>query len=113
MPPGSFNNNQREAQRFALNLSIEISLGPQITLKGQLKDLSFKSAFIKIKHSIYLQINDELDFTIYCSATNAKEVVQGSARVSRIAVGEGIAIYFMKMDDGSISRLKKLLNIRA
>ncbi len=112
MYPDSF-RNQRETQRAALSFPIQISLGTQITLQGQLKDLSLKSAFVKIKTNIYLQNNDEISFAIQCASTNPEESVQGLARISRIAAGEGIAIYFTQMDPGSSNRLKGLLNLNA
>src|SRR3989338_10799004 len=103
MYPESF-RNQRETQRASLSFPIQISLGTQITLRGELKDLSLKSAFVKIKTNIYLQQNDEISFAIQCAPANTDESVQGVARISRIAVGEGIAIYFTQMDPGSSSR---------
>ena len=112
MYPESF-RNQRETQRAALSFPIQISLGTQITLQGQLKDLSLKSAFIKIKTNIYLQNNDEISFAIQCVPSSPDESVQGVARISRIAAGEGIAIYFTEMDPASSNRLKGLLNLDA
>src|SRR3989344_4401093 len=112
MYPESF-RNQRETQRTSLSFPIQISRGTQITLTGQLKDLSLKSAFIKIKTNIYLQNNDEISFAIQCVPAKPEESVQGVARISRIAAGEGIAIYFTEMDPNSSSRLKGLLNLNA
>ncbi len=106
--PGSF-HNQREDQRIACALPVQINIGTQISLQGQLKDLSLKSAFIRIKGSIYLQLNDKLDFVIQLSSTSEEERISGSARISRIEVGEGFAIYFTKMENDSVGRLKKIL----
>ena len=106
--PGPF-REQREGQRVASVLPIQISIGSQVTLQGQLKDLSFKSAFIRIKGSIYLQLNDELDFAILLPSAEEEEKISGSGRISRIEPGEGFAIYFTKMDGASTGRLKKLL----
>jgi len=105
---GSF-HDQREEQRVSSALPIQIIIGSQVTLQGQLKNLSSKSAFVKIKGSIYLQLNDKLDFVIPLSSTNEEEKIAGVGRVSRIEAGEGYAIYFTKMDADSSGRLKKLL----
>lgn len=104
------NNNQRQNQRFQTNFLIQLMIGTQITLHGQLRDLSLKSAFIQIKESIYMQPNDELNFIIRRSVENLDDCVQGQARISRISAGEGIAIYFTKMDDDSVERLKILVD---
>ena len=109
MPQSTAFNNQRQSQRLSFTFPVEISIGSQITLRGQLKDLSLKSAFIKMSNSIYMQPNDELDFLIQSSLNNGEKGVQGSARISRIVAGEGIAIYFTKMDDDSSTRLKALV----
>ena len=106
------NNNQRQIIRTTSSLPIKLMFGTQITLEGQLKDLSLKSAFIKIKESIFMQPNDELNFSIPHSRNGVNEPVEGSGRVSRIAAGEGIAIYFTKMDDDSSTRLKELIGIK-
>ncbi len=103
--------NKRKISRIHSNLPIQLSFGSQITLEGYLKDVSLKSAFIKLKSSIFLQPNDELTFRIQRPAQDDKDRIEGSARISRIAKGEGIAIYFTKMDEGSTSRLKELIGV--
>jgi hypothetical protein len=105
-------SNKRQDARYQSSFPIQISLGSQITLEGQLKDLSLKSAFIKIKSNIYMQPNDQLDFVIRRSFDKIEENIQGQARISRIALGEGIAIYFTKLDEDSAARLKELVNGR-
>ena len=86
-----------------------ISIGSQLTLNGQLKDLSLKSAFIRIKNNVYFQLNDEVGFAIQRSIDNVEDVIEGVARISRISVGEGLAIYFTRMEESSLKRLKDLL----
>ena len=108
MPNPSGSRGQREEQRISSELPARISIGSQLTLQGQLKDLSLKSAFIRIKSSIFLTVNDEVGFAIQASSNNAEDLVQGLARVSRIVPGEGIAIYFTKMDDAAATRLKEI-----
>jgi PilZ domain len=102
-------NDQRGQPRVSLEFPATITFGSQITLKGQLKDLSLNSALIRIKNSIYLNINDEIGFTIDCSSNDAAVQIQGSARISRIIPGEGFAIYFTKIDDDSLKYIKKAL----
>lgn len=102
-------NNQRQSQRHSFQFPVEINIGSQITLQGRLKDLSLKSAFITVKSNIYMQPHDELNFTIQCALNDGDKCVQGAARVSRIAVGEGIAIYFTELDETSSNRLKQLV----
>jgi len=102
-------SEQRGARRVGLALPAQIRIGTQLSLQGKLKDLSFKSAFIEVKNSVYLQMNDEVGFAIQRSGRSPSEPIQGTARISRIAAGEGLAIYFTQMDPGSTNRLKELL----
>lgn len=102
-------NEQRQESRVGLEVPVQINVGSQLTLQGTLKDLSAKSAFITMKSSVYLQNNDEVGFLIRLSPDSDTNTIEGMARVSRIAVGEGMAIYFTKMDDGSTGRLRGLL----
>ncbi len=106
--PGNY-DHQRQAARVALNFPITISMGSQITIAGELKDLSLKSAFIKVRNSIYLQVNDEIAFAIKRTTDSTDDLVCGSACISRIAPGEGMAIYFTKMEKDSTTRLKELV----
>ncbi|MBF0594793.1 MAG: PilZ domain-containing protein [Candidatus Omnitrophica bacterium] len=103
------NNNQRRDVRVSSELPATISVGSQLTLKGQLKDLSLKSAFIRIKNNVYFQLNDEVGFAIQESEDETRIIIEGVARISRIALGEGLAIYFTKMEDASVKRLKELV----
>jgi hypothetical protein len=102
---------QEQRREFRVNseLPATISVGTQLTIQGRLKDISSKSAFIRIKNSIFLQIHDEVGFSIQCSAGNVDDLISGLARVSRIVGGEGVAVYFTKMDDNSLARLKELV----
>ena len=102
-------NEQRQESRVGLELPVQISVGSQLILQGMLKDISAKSAFIIMKSSVYLQNNDEVGFSIRLSPDNDTDLIEGSARISRISVGEGMAIYFTKMDDNSMGRLRGLL----
>ncbi len=109
MYPSDFHNNQRQNQRVPVSLSVKISFGSQVTLSGRIRDLSPKSAFILVKGGVHMQLNDELVFVIENPDTSAQQNVQGLARISRVAAGEGIAIYFVKMDEASTNQLKKML----
>ena len=103
-------NNNRTNQRFSFSVPIHLIFGSQITLMGQIKDLSLKSAFINVKsNSIHMAINDELQFMIEKIPNNANAIIEGSARISRVSAGEGIAIYFIKMDEKSTTHLKGLI----
>jgi len=103
--------NQRQSNRVNVSFPIQISFGSQITLQGYLKDLSLKSAFIHLKNSIYMQLNDELNFHIESPHVDPPANIQGTARISRIAGGEGIAIYFVKMDEQSSKHLEQLVGV--
>lgn len=105
-------NEQRRESRLGLELPAQISVGSQLALQGRLKDLSFKSAFIAMRNSVYLQMNDEVGFVIQPASGNDTDLIQGLARISRIAVGEGLAIYFTRMDQDSANRLRELLSSR-
>ncbi len=109
MTYGSSSQDQRRDKRVEVKVPVQISVGAQFTLMGALKDLSFKSAFITIKASVYFQINDEVGFVIQGPSGKEDDVVKGLARISRIAPGEGFAIYFTRLDNGSEARLKKLI----
>ena len=101
--------NQRESNRVAVNMPIQLSFGTQIILQGQLKDLSLKSAFVLVKSSICMSANDELNFALEISKEHPKGAVHGTAIISRVNVGEGIAIYFTKMDESSTARLQEMI----
>ncbi len=101
-------NEQRQEKRVTSDIPVHISIGSQLTLLGKLKDISSKSAFIVIKASVYLKLNDEIGFSIQCPGS-AGHVIEGLARISRIAGGEGFAFYFTKMNHSSEARLKAIL----
>ncbi|MFA5261122.1 MAG: PilZ domain-containing protein [Candidatus Omnitrophota bacterium] len=103
-------NDRRRESRVALNLPAQISVGSQISLQGNLKDLSFKSAYIAMKNSVYLDMNDEVGFSIQQFPGDGSPLIQGLARVSRVVAGEGLAIYFTRMDGVSTSRLRELVH---
>lgn len=103
---------QRRESRVGMELPAQISIGTQLSLQGKLKDLSLKSAFIIMRNSVYVKMHDEVGFAIQSSSGNVSDLIQGWARISRIAAGEGLAIYFTRMDENSTSRLRALLNQR-
>lgn len=109
MAQSDFYNNQRKNQRVTVNLTVKISFGSQVTLAGRIRDLSVKSAFILIKGGVHMQLNDEINFVIEAVEGSQQPAVSGMARISRVSAGEGIAIYFVKMDDASSSQLRKLV----
>lgn len=106
--PESF-HNQRLNQRVPVNLTVKISFGSQVTLTGRVKDLSLKSAFIVIKGGVHMQLNDEIAFVIESPEGSTLQGVNGLARISRVSAGEGIAVYFVRMDEDSTSHLKKMV----
>lgn len=101
--------NQRHSARVNSNLPIQVSFGSQITLSGQIKDLSLKSAFILLKSSIHMATHDELTFNIENLPFNLQGAIKGNARISRVAPGEGIAVFFTKLDDVSNDLLHRLV----
>jgi hypothetical protein len=102
-------NDQRGQPRVSVEFPATISVGSQLTVKGHLKDLSLSSAFVRIKNSIFLNINDEVGITIQCSSNDASVQIQGMARISRMVPGEGFVVYFTKIDEDSLKHIKKLL----
>lgn len=104
-----FYNNQRQNPRVPVNLTAKISFGSQVTLTGRIRDLSLKSAFILIKGGVHMQLNDEITFTIDPLETAQQPAVSGLARISRVSAGEGIAIYFVRLDEASTTQLRKLV----
>ena len=105
----AFNNEQRQEFRTSSELPAQISIGSQLTLKGRLKDVSLKSAFVVIKESVFLEAGDEIIFSFQAASDDTSEAIQGTARVSRLVKAEGFAIYFTKIDDASMVRLKKIV----
>jgi len=105
--------NQRHSPRITLSIPIQLIFGSQINLQGQIRDLSLKSAFVLVRSSIHMASNDELDFIIDGHADNPMGVIHGSARISRVVPGEGIAIFFIKIDEPSLSRLSRLVGSRS
>ena len=102
--------NQRQVQRVNVNLPIQLNFGTQISLMGSLRDITLKSAFVNIRSSaIHMTTHDELTFTIEQHAENPQGPIQGTARISRVDPGDGIAIYFTKMDESSLSHLQQLV----
>jgi hypothetical protein len=102
-------SEQRQESRVEIDLPAQISVGSQLVLQGRLKDISLKSAFIIMKSSVYLKVNDEVGFAVQRVAGDKDNFIQGMACVSRIAVGDGMAVYFTRMDERSTGRLKALL----
>ncbi|NLE65618.1 MAG: PilZ domain-containing protein [Elusimicrobia bacterium] len=110
--PSYGGHEQRQDIRYNLELPAEVRIGTQFALKGTVKDLSMKSAFIRLRNSVYIQVNDEVGFSIFPSGDEeGKDVVAGQARVSRLVPGEGIAIYFTDIDGASGGHLKKLIKV--
>lgn len=103
------NVDQRGQPRINVEFPATVSVGTQLTVKGQLKDLSLNSAFIRIKNNLYLNINDEVGITIQCPSDDASVQIQGLARISRIVPGEGFVVYFTKIDENSLKNIKKIL----
>ncbi|MBF0522498.1 MAG: PilZ domain-containing protein [Candidatus Omnitrophica bacterium] len=103
-------HDQRRDPRYALQLPAQISVGSQFVLQGRLRDLSLNSAFILMKTgSVYFKTNDEVGFAIHSSSEIGADLIEGLACISRIVSGEGLAIYFTKMDKNSTLRLRELL----
>ncbi|MDE2009700.1 MAG: PilZ domain-containing protein [Candidatus Omnitrophica bacterium] len=103
------NNEQRSQPRVTLELPVTVSIGSQLSVKGQLKDLAVNSAFIKIKNSIYLNVNDEIGLAISDLPDDPDAQIQVTARISRIVPGEGFAVYFTGVDEESLKYIKKFL----
>ncbi|MBF0512032.1 MAG: PilZ domain-containing protein [Candidatus Omnitrophica bacterium] len=101
-------NEQRSQPRFSVDFPVTIKVGTQLTVKGQIKDLSGSSAFIKIKNNIYLNVNDEVGIVIQ-TALDEDAVLEGTAHISRIVPGEGFAVYFTKINEASTKWLKKFI----
>ncbi len=102
-------HEQRSQPRISLELPATITVGSQITIKGQIKDLSMNSAFIRLKNVIYLRVNDEIGISIQCSIDDTEVLIEGSACVSRIVPGEGFAVYFTQLNEDSLRYIKKIL----
>ncbi len=101
---------RRKEHRIKIELPIKISIGSQVTVQGHIRDISINSAFIMIGHNIFINSNDEVRFSFeHVNAEGQKNLIQGSAYVSRIVKGEGFAICFTKLDEASAVNLKKIV----
>lgn len=100
--------NKRQNQRTSVNLPIQLNVGTQVSFQGYVKDLSLMSAFVKTSNKVYLKAHEELSFSIK-RGNSDENSINGQARVSRIAEGEGIAIYFTQMDQASTDQLRQLI----
>jgi hypothetical protein len=101
-------DNRRQHNRITVNFPIDLKIDSQITIEGKVKDISPKSAFIEIKNSVAMQVNDEFDFHAKYTQDMNEKNLQGTMCISRIAPGQGIAVYFTEMDEQSSSRLNEL-----
>ncbi|MCA9409430.1 MAG: PilZ domain-containing protein [Candidatus Omnitrophica bacterium] len=104
------NLNRRQNRRVSTNLTIDLQIDQQITIQGRIRNISEKSAFIQMKSSVYMKVNDELDIAIKYLNGDSEQAIKGRARISRLEAGQGIAIYFIKMEEDSIERLQQLVN---
>lgn len=101
--------NQRKDVRIDIELPIRISIGSQLTMHGVVCNLSLRSAFIKIKNSVYIQPNDEVSFSISSAMEKEDDYIYGKACISRIVPGDGFAIYFTIMEENSTKNLNKVM----
>lgn len=100
--------DNRSLDRYSYKNSIQLSFGSQITITGQIRDLSSKSAFVNVKSMIHLAQNDKLEFS-FASTLKPDTYIKGSAHISRVSPGDGIAIYFTEMDKVSSTHLDTLV----
>ena len=101
--------NRREDRRVPASLPIELKLDAQVTVQGKLKDISPNSAFVQMRESVYMRLNDELKFFIRRVGADLTQGIAGTGRISRIVQGEGIALYFTELDKDSSAQLNELL----
>ena len=103
--------DRRLQKRVPGNYPLDLVIDAQITLQGTIKDLSTTGAFILINNSVVMKTNDQFDFRIHCKVDSDETGILGTACIARIVEGEGIAVYFTKMDKDSTERLKKLVEL--
>src|SRR5262245_12415377 len=107
-PQNNF-SNRRQEKRVASNLPIEIKLDEQVTVMGTLKDLSPRSSFVQMRESAFMKLHDELQFFIKRAGNDLSKGIAGRGRITRIAEGQGIAIYFTDLQKDSIAQLEQVL----
>lgn len=112
MKEHSMFSNQRKDIRIDIELPVRISIGSQLTMQGIVCNLSLRSAFVKIKNSVYIQANDEVSFSISRSMEKEDDYVYGKACISRIVPGDGFAIYFTFLEERATKNLQKLMKIK-
>ena len=103
-------SHQRQAERVtvAQQLSVQLNLAPQLTIHGELKDISYSGAFVKVANRIYFEPQAELRFSINPMGQPHNKI-QGIGRIARISAKEGIGISFTNFDWDAPERLKQLI----
>lgn len=105
--PSSFKEKRQES-RINSSLSVLVSIGTQLTLKGNLRDLSMTSAFVNIKESVFIETGDDITLSFNQSNVEVDDFIKVSAKVSRLVKGEGFAVYFTKVTDSAKEEIQKL-----
>ena len=108
MPEQTFQNRRKE-RRVNSSLPVELKIDEQVTVTGMLKNISPRSAFVQLRESVYMQMHDELQFFIKRAGNDASRTIRGRGRVTRIAAGEGIGIYFLDLEKSSVPQLEEIL----
>ena len=108
-PPKKSFDDRRQERRIQSNLPVELKLDAQVTVTGTLKNISPRSAFVQLRESAYMRLHDEFQFFIKRSSTDVSRGISGRARITRIAEGEGIGIYFVDLEKKSVPQLEQLL----
>ncbi|MBF0483332.1 MAG: PilZ domain-containing protein [Candidatus Omnitrophica bacterium] len=101
--------NRRLYNRVNFLRPILIIIDPQVSINGRLRDISTKAAFVEMKYNVYLKRDDELKFKIQMDNEDPESVIEGNARISRIAPGEGLAIYFFDLSAAQTKQLEQLV----
>lgn len=111
MPDNARFHDKRKEQRVGIVAKIKISIGTQLTVEGQIKDITLTSVFVSMRNNIYLNSNDTIQYEFETTVEGKPYVFKGNAYVTRIVKGEGFVISFSGMDDVSLNNLKRVLNM--
>lgn len=102
-------HNRQSERVTVVHHSVHLSLAPQLTIFGELKDISLSGAFVRVKNRIYFENDTPIDFMIKRTKSSTYEWIEGSGIIARIAHKDGIGIRFTDFKHDSSSRLKRLI----
>ena len=99
-------NERRYVKRIVTEVAIDLKIDSQITVCGNVKNINENGAFIQIKSSVSMRVNDQFEFVI----KNEQGRIAGMVCISRVVPGDGIGVYFLDLDSDSKKNIQILIS---